>query len=174
MTTIAVDFEVSSRDAEQITDDQEIYGTALPRSVDLRSTTDLGVGKPWAGTPVEALLAELKALKTEVNQYRVDEALAAACRTRQLMGALMEDDWLGSRILVQMRHTGFATATEIAAALQVGINPISCRLADLFKAEVIKIKDHQELAVQGVFTLTESGIQTAIQLEEMMNSVFDD
>ena len=46
MTTIAVDFEVSCRDAEQITDEQEIYGTALPRSVDLRSTTDLGVGKP--------------------------------------------------------------------------------------------------------------------------------
>ncbi len=94
--------------------------------------------KPRGSSVVVALYGEKQKekLRVRIRELEASEELAKAFEERELVRSLMEDDWLGARILASVVQHQERTGSEICVDLKAKMDTVAVGLARLtrFKA----------------------------------------
>lgn len=97
---------------------------------------------------------ETASRKEENNRLRVE-----AWMNRELMSALMDEEWLGLQVLAYLRSFPALGATELAKKLEADIDNVATLLARLFRYGGVSIKEKK-------FNCTEQGLSILERLEK--------
>lgn len=96
-----------------------------------------------------------RALQTAENETIIEEA----CGNRDLIAALMGDEWLGLRLLAQLRISKAASATSLRSSVRATLNSVAVGLAQLVRYGAADVED-------GFFVITARGSNILTSIEK--------
>lgn len=96
-----------------------------------------------------------RALQTAENEKIIEEA----CGNRDLIAALMGDEWLGLRLLAQLRISKAASATSLRSSVGATLNSVAVGLAQLVRYGAADVED-------GFFVITARGSSILTSIEK--------
>jgi hypothetical protein len=83
--------------------------------------------------------AKLRAIEGRLSQLQWEKALEEAWKSRELMSALMAEEWLGLRLLLELHQFGKQQSSEIARRTGADIDRVGAVLARLLKFEAVEV-----------------------------------
>jgi hypothetical protein len=103
-------------------------------------------------TPAEVRLyeREIKRLKTTIREQEIENLLSHAWTNRQLVSAMMDTDWLGLKLLTNIRSEAPMSASMLAAVIGEQIDVVVSALIRLVQFGAVQ-------EAETCFSLTEKG-----------------
>lgn len=92
--------------------------------------------------------------------------LVQARENREMVAALMEGEWIGLQALVQLKTSSPMSASDLAAAVGVDVDPVASVLAQLVRFGVVDVCDGRFLGTDpGEAVLRRIESATGVRLE---------
>jgi len=111
---------------------------------------------------VEAYDEKLRDAESAIEAIKLERTLAEASNNRQGISALMEEEWLGLRLLTQLRLSRQMSVTDLATKLGAQFNSVAAIMARLVRFGVVDV-------VQEKFVCTELADELLSNIERKAN-----
>lgn len=119
-------------------------------------TEDFSIRPLGIASLYESRLHETQcALQTAENEKIIEEA----CGNRDLIATLMDDEWLGLRLLAQLRISKASSATSLRSSVGATLNSVAVGLAQLVRYGAADVED-------GFFVITARGSNILTSIEK--------